>query len=92
LENFKGKISVIIPAYNESDNILNTLRETIKVFEKVGNSYEIVVVDDGSEDDTSKEAKKARANNNYVKVIRCSETNRGKGFAIKSGFEHVMVI
>ena len=89
MENFKGKISVIIPAYNESDNILNTLRETIKVFEKVGNSYEIVVVDDGSEDDTFKEAKKARANNNYVKVIRCSETNRGKGFAIKSGFEHV---
>lgn len=89
MENFEGKISVIIPAYNESDNILNTIRETIKVFEKVGNSYEIVVVDDGSEDDTYKEAKKASDGNNCIKVIRCSERNRGKGFAIKSGFKHI---
>jgi len=89
LKNFKGKISVIIPAYNESDNISKTIEETIKVFEEVGNKYEIIVVDDGSEDDTFLEAKKAKGINNCVKVTRCSETNMGKGFAIKSGFEHV---
>jgi len=89
LENFKGKISVIIPAYNEGDNIENTIKETIKVFEEVGSEYEIVVVDDGSEDDTFLKAKKAKGNNNFVKVIRCGEINMGKGFAIKSGFEHV---
>ncbi|GAH92519.1 unnamed protein product, partial [marine sediment metagenome] len=44
LENFKGKISVIIPAYNESDNISNTIEETIKVFEEIGNKYEIIIV------------------------------------------------
>ncbi len=89
MENFKGKISVIIPAYNEGDNIENTIKETIKVFEEVGSEYEIVVVDDGSEDDTFLKAKKAKGNNNFVKVIRCGEINMGKGFAIKSGFEHV---
>ena len=89
MKNFKGKISVIIPAYNESDNISNTIEETIKIFEELGSKYEIVVVDDGSEDDTFLKAKKANGNSNYVKVIRCSETNRGKGFAIKNGFKHV---
>jgi len=89
LESFKGKISVIIPAYNEGDNISNTIEETIRVFEEVGNKYEIIVVDDGSDDDTFLKAKKAKDNNNCVKVIRCSDTNMGKGFAIKSGFKHV---
>ncbi|GAG80914.1 unnamed protein product [marine sediment metagenome] len=89
MENFKGKISVIIPAYNESDNISKTIEETIKVFVEVGNKYEIIVVDDGSEDNTFLEAKKAIGDNERLKVIRCSETNRGKGFAIKSGFKHV---
>jgi len=89
LENFKGKISVIIPAYNESDNISNTIEETIKVFEEIGNKYEIIIVDDGSDDDTFLMAKEAGSNNSHVKVIRCGDTNMGKGFAIKSGFEHV---
>ena len=89
MENFKGKISVIIPAYNESDNISNTIKETIRVFEEVGNKYEIIVVDDGSEDDTFFKTKQAIGNNDNTKVIRCSEINMGKGFAIKSGFEHV---
>ena len=89
MENFKGKISVIIPAYNESDNISNTIKETVRVFEEVGNKYEIIVVDDGSEDDTFLEAKKVIGKNDCVKVIRCSEINMGKGFAIKSGFEHI---
>ena len=89
MENFKGKISVIIPAYNESNNISKTIEETIKVFEEVENKYEIIVVDDGSEDNTFLEAKKAIGDNEHLKVIRCSETNRGKGFAIKSGFKYV---
>ena len=45
------KISVIIPMYNEEDNVLRTLVEvnsTMKDYE----DYEIVVVDDGSKDDT----------------------------------------
>ncbi|MBA7635408.1 Undecaprenyl-phosphate 4-deoxy-4-formamido-L-arabinose transferase [subsurface metagenome] len=89
MENFKGKISVIIPAYNEGDNIENTIKETIKVFEQVGSKYEIIVVDDGSEDDTFLLVKKVSDNNDHVKVIKCSDTNMGKGFAIKSGFEQV---
>mgnify|MGYP001067993047 CR=1 FL=1 len=89
MKNFKGKISVIIPAYNEGDNISYTIKETVRVFEEVGNKYEIIVVDDGSEDNTFLEAKNASDNNNFLKVIRCGDVNMGKGFAIKSGFEHV---
>ena len=45
------KISVIIPMYNEEDNVLRTLVEVNKVMKEY-NDYEILVVDDGSDDDT----------------------------------------
>jgi len=48
----KEKISVIIPAYNEEDNIINTISETIRVLENINDDYEIIVIDDGSTDNT----------------------------------------
>ena len=45
------KVSVIIPMYNEEDNVLRTLVEVNSVM-KDYEDYEIVVVDDGSKDDT----------------------------------------
>lgn len=82
-----GKISVIIPAYNEELHILNTLNETKKVLEKLGDKYEIIVVDDGSTDKTCDVVK-----NNFifekdkVRIVRY-EPNQGKGYALKYGFD-----
>lgn len=74
----KGKrISVIIPAYNEAKRIGKVLS---KIPEFVD---EVIVVDDGSEDNTSEVAK-----NHGAKVIRLEE-NQGKGAAMREGIKKI---
>ncbi|MGB9809042.1 MAG: glycosyltransferase family 2 protein [Caldanaerobacter sp.] len=68
-------ISVIVPAYNEGKNIGRVL----SVLEKIEIIDEIVVVNDGSTDNTREEAQKYR-----VKLINL-EKNQGKGKALKEG-------
>jgi glycosyltransferase involved in cell wall biosynthesis len=80
------KISVIVPAYNESPHIRKTIEDIEKVFSNPGN-YEILVVDDGSTDNTYLEARKNAENNGHVKVIE-NGRNGGKGEALKHGFEY----
>ena len=46
------KISVLIPAFNEEENILLTVKETINVLNTLDKDYEVVIVDDGSHDNT----------------------------------------
>ena len=47
------QVSVILPAYNEHDNLVELLPETAKVLEEANLAYEIIVVDDGSTDATA---------------------------------------
>lgn len=75
----KAKVSVIIPAYNEADSISKTLASINKISEV----DEILVVDDGSKDNTVKLARQAG-----VKVLAL-ETNLGKGGALNKGLEKV---
>ncbi len=84
MRNLKGKVSVIMPAYNEEENILHNIEETIRVFDQFGCNYEIIVVDDGSIDNTYKEALKAQ--NEQAVIVKRNRINRGKGRAIKHGF------
>jgi glycosyltransferase involved in cell wall biosynthesis len=51
-------ISVIIPVHNEESSIRNTTLDISMQLERVSNSFEIVVVDDGSNDGTAEELKK----------------------------------
>jgi len=78
-------ISVIVPAYNEGPRILSTIRETVKILNQHGIVFEVIVVDDGSSDNTYKEALRSRKLGD-VKCLR-NESNMGKGHAIKKGFE-----
>lgn len=86
MELYKGRISVIMPAYNESPHIYKNIIETSSVFEKTKRDFEIIVVDDGSTDSTYGEAKRAASDKN-VKVVHYSDNN-GKGNALKEGFKH----
>ncbi|HBT20462.1 MAG TPA: glycosyl transferase [Peptococcaceae bacterium] len=73
------KISVIVPAYNEEKKIM----DTVKALHKISNIKEIIVVDDGSKDQTALKAKEAGA-----KVV-IPPKNLGKGGALNEGAKHV---
>ena len=83
---FKGKISVIMPAFNEGHHIYENLRETHRVFRGSGRSFEIILVDDGSVDATSAEARRASEDFGDIVTLRL-DRNRGKGNALREGFK-----
>ena len=71
------KVSVIIPAYNEEE----TVAKVIEVVKNVSFVDEIIVVNDGSSDNTEKEATEAGA------IVINHETNKGKGEALYTGYQ-----
>jgi len=77
------ELSIVIPAYNEASRIGTTLRRVSEYCQSKFERYEILVVDDGSTDDTAKEALGATDDKN-LSVIQL-ERNRGKGYAVRIG-------
>ena len=75
-------LSVVIPAYNESGRLPQSLRRIHEFLSGWGRSYEILVVDDGSADDTARRAKESQGPT--LTVLR-NETNRGKGYSVRRG-------
>jgi glycosyltransferase involved in cell wall biosynthesis len=80
----KDSISVVIPAFNEAERVARTLRETDAAMAAFGAPYEIVLVDDGSADDTIEHAKAAAATLEHARLIRL-DVNAGKGWALVRG-------
>ena len=72
------QILAIIPCYNEETTVGSIVLKTKHYVDK------ILVIDDGSTDDTAKIAKDAGA------IVISHETNRGKGDAIKTGFRYAL--
>lgn len=74
--------SVVIPAFNEAGRIAQTIKETKEFLEESNYDYEIIVVNDGSADETEEVI--SSLSGGPVKIISRSE-NRGKGAAIQAG-------
>lgn len=83
------KISIVVPCYNEESNINSFYEEMIKTLEKVKEnySYEIIFVNDGSNDQTEIEVKKVRKTDKNVILISFSR-NFGKEAAIYAGLNN----
>ena len=73
-----GKLSIIMPAYNEEKLIYHSLISTLDIVGEFVSDFEIVAVNDGSRDNTLKEMKRAADTDSRIRIIS-SEKNRGKG-------------
>lgn len=85
---FRNKmLSVVFPAYNEEENIENTIKSCIEYLANVLSDFEIICVNDGSEDRTPQIVKELAKSNRSVKLVNHA-VNRGYGAALRSGFDN----
>ncbi|NLK42311.1 MAG: glycosyltransferase family 2 protein [Planctomycetes bacterium] len=78
-------LSVFFPCWNEQASIEPLTRKAVTVLEAIGADYEVIIVDDGSTDQTGQIADRLAAENERIRVIH-HPTNRGYGAALQSGF------
>lgn len=78
-------LSVFFPCVNEAENIESTVKKAVRVLDGLKLNYEVIVVNDGSKDNTEEVVKKLEKENSRIRLIN-HRTNLGYGEALKSGF------
>lgn len=76
-------LSIVIPAYNEERRLPQTLERVLDYLKHQSYASEVIVVDDGSTDSTSRVVETLRAEHPCVQLIR--NDHRGKGYAVRTG-------
>jgi dolichyl-phosphate beta-glucosyltransferase len=79
--------SIIVPAYNESGRIGATLEQILDHVQRQNWSAEVVVVDDGSSDDTLQVAGRLASGHPAVRILQ-NPGNQGKGYSVRNGMLH----
>jgi dolichyl-phosphate beta-glucosyltransferase len=79
--------SIVIPAYNESERLRATLDKILAHIQRRGWDAEIVVVNDGSTDETAQIVRGYALQNRAVRLLE-NPGNRGKGFSVRNGILH----
>jgi len=82
---FEPHLTLVLPAYNEADNLRIGLPKAVAAFSAIGVDFEIVVVDDGSADRTAHTVRSAGADDPRVRLVQ-HRANAGYGAALRSGF------
>lgn len=80
-------ISVFFPAYNDEGTIAAIVRNTLDLLPAVSDDYEVIIVDDGSTDQTPTIADELERNSPFVRVVHHAR-NRGYGSALRTGFRN----
>jgi glycosyltransferase involved in cell wall biosynthesis len=81
------ELSIVIPVHNESPNIKELYDELASVLDRDGRSFEVIVVDDGSTDDTFEQLARFQARDPRLRVIRFRR-NFGQTAAFAAGFAY----
>ena len=79
-------LSIVVPAYNEARRLPPFLQRTVTYLDQRRLSYEILVVDDGSQDHTAQTVELLAQQSPAVRLIQ-STSNRGKGAAVRRGMQ-----
>ncbi|HEX8249054.1 MAG TPA: glycosyltransferase family 2 protein, partial [Pyrinomonadaceae bacterium] len=78
-------ISVFFPAYNDAKSIGKLVADALEILPSLADDFEIIVVNDGSTDETGEVLRQLAAQHKAVRVVE-HETNKGYGGALQSGF------
>ncbi|MCE7742713.1 MAG: glycosyltransferase family 2 protein [Candidatus Heimdallarchaeota archaeon] len=81
-------ISAVIPVFNEEDNVLSLYEELRDVLAEQSQDFEIIFIDDGSNDNTLVNLKKMISGKNNLRAIQLSQ-RFGKSAALTAGFNHI---
>jgi len=80
-------LSIVIPLYNERDNLAPLHEELERVLGALGRSYEMLFVDDGSDDGSNEVLREIKSRDPHLRVIRLAR-NSGQTAALACGLEH----
>lgn len=84
----KNNLYIVIPAYNEEMNIEAVAREWHEVVEKVGEGSKLIIIDDGSKDNTYKKLKELSKELPYLEPI--TKPNGGHGATVLYGYNYAL--
>ncbi len=89
MRDLRGKVSIIMPAYNEEEHIAAGIEETARTFNGFGCSWELLVMDDGSTDNTYDAALRVAAKYAPQVIVKRIPLNLGKGRALKKSIRYL---
>jgi dolichyl-phosphate beta-glucosyltransferase len=81
------KYSIVIPAYNESARIRTSLEKILAHIQSQGWNAEVLIVNDGSTDDTAQIVRSYATQNSALHLVE-NPGNRGKGYSVRNGMLH----
>ena len=87
LNSDSSEISIVVPLYNESENIEHLFVRLTSVLKQLNTSYEIICINDASQDDTLKKLIKLNQQDSRIKIISLSR-NFGKEIALTAGIDY----
>ena len=81
-----SSLSIVLPCFDEAENVVEAIRQADAAAGRFALDHEVIVVDDGSADDTRLLAEAVAARNPHVRVV-AHDRNRGYGAAVRSGID-----
>lgn len=81
-----SSLSVILPAFNDAESFPSIMAKIVKLLPRLVDSYEIIIVNDGSKDDTIKVLERLKRSTPFLRIIN-HQQNLGYGAALVSGFK-----
>ena len=81
------KLSILMPLFNEEKIIVNNVLESLRIMKELDFNFEVVLIDDGSDDNSYELLLQNFRNKPIIKIVR-NYQNFGKGWALKTGFEY----
>lgn len=82
------KLYIVIPAYNEEENISSVIADWYPIVETVGNGSKLVIIDDGSKDTTYERMKKEAQTRPYFEAL--TKKNGGHGATVLHGYHYAI--